>query len=172
MNYTLFLALFAILAASLTSCAPATPKYGVPAEFSEAVAEYSETIAIGRYLPEKDIPKITAAIAAHAKANYGMNEDEYAVALRVMTVRDGDNGVVFHSYLLGGEKIGEGRTLFSGPVAGAQKYTPSLEQPFYIFEVYNLEDLKQPRLGWGPRSFRVFVDKGSLEVFERQHASP
>lgn len=161
------LALFAILAASLTSCVHAKPRYAVPAEFFEAVSGYNETIPISRYLPEEDIPKITAAIAAYAKLNYGMSDGEYVVALRVTTMRDDNKNVVNCSYLLGGEKIGEARTLFSGSGADVQKHT-ALQQPFYVFDVHALADLKQLQLGWGPRSFRVFIDKNSLEILERQ----
>ncbi|CAK7027053.1 MAG: hypothetical protein DELT_02617 [Desulfovibrio sp.] len=140
-------------------------KYIVPKELHDVVSEFNETIDIGKYIPEYDLDKITGVISEYAKLTYGMDQHEYVIALLVTTVHDEDKSRVVYSYLLGGEKVGESRTL-SGHSANPQDH--ELQLPYYIFDIQDMEDFKHAMIGRGPRSFRMFIDKKDLSVLSPQ----
>ena len=152
---------YALMLALTLGCRHMGGKYPVPEELASAVSEYNETIRIEEYIPKEHLEKIAKIIEEHAERKYGMRKDEYVVSLRVMTVREEDKSLVFYSYLLGGQKVGEQRTL-SGPVTGLQLC--ELQRPYYIFDVTDRADFKQLMLGHGPRTFRVFIDKKLLRI--------
>ena len=174
-SFLAFSLLFLFAALWLTACTPqknvaatGASEYELftPKEFFPGIAEYNETIDIGKYIPKEDMGKILKVIEEYAIRNYGMGKDEYVVTLRVMIE---GKGALFYSYLLSGEKISEGRTLFSA--TGKDPDESERRLSFYMFDVLGIEDLKTPRLGWGPRSFRLFIDRTSLTVVTGERVS-
>ena len=147
-----------------SAAATGTAEYDfcIPKEFFPGIAEYNETIDIGKYIPKEDMGKILKVIEEYASQNYEMGKDEYVVILRIMIE---GKGALFYSYLLSGEKISEDRILFSAP--GKDPDESERRLPFYMFDVLGIEDLKTPHLGWGPRSFRIYIDRTNLTTVPR-----
>lgn len=136
-------------------------QYVVPGELSEAVSHYNEKVDINEYINSEHVDKIINIISEHAWNNYKMKQHEYVVSVLVPAVCNEKKSRVIHSYLLGGEKIGESRTL-SGAIV--EPYNNEAQLPYYIFDVQDLEDFKHVMIGHGPRTFRIFIDKNSLSV--------